>query len=235
MNIVIIGGSGGIGLAMVQEALNRFSEANVHATYHSTMPTWQHPRLTWHALDAAQEAQVQALSEQFSRVDWLINCVGVLHTASKGPEKNLNALDADFFLYNLIHNALPSLLLAKHFTAKLKQSEASKFATLSAKVGSISDNQLGGWYSYRASKAALNMLLKTLAIEWQRSLKKGVVLALHPGTTDTKLSAPFHSNVAPEKLFSPARVAHDLIGLIAAVTPEQSGGFYAYDGKELPW
>lgn len=172
MNIVIIGGSGGIGLAMVQEALNRFSEANVHATYHSTTPTWQHPRLTWHALDATQEAQVQALSEQFSQVDWLINCVGVLHTASKGPEKNLNALDADFFLYNLTHNALPSLLLAKHFTAKLKQSEAGKFATLSAKVGSISDNQLGGWYSYRASKAALNMLLKTLAIEWQRSLKK---------------------------------------------------------------
>lgn len=160
MNIVIIGGSGGIGLAMVQEALNRFSKANVHATYHSTTPTWQHPRLTWHALDATQEAQVQALSEQFSQVDWLINCVGVLHTASKGPEKNLNALDADFFLYNLTHNALPSLLLAKHFTAKLKQSEAGKFATLSAKVGSISDNQLGGWYSYRASKAALNMLLK---------------------------------------------------------------------------
>lgn len=125
MNIVIIGGSGGIGLAMVQEALNRFSKANVHATYHSTTPTWQHPRLTWHALDATQEAQVQALSEQFSQVDWLINCVGVLHTASKGPEKNLNALDADFFLYNLTHNALPSLLLAKHFTAKLKQRRAS--------------------------------------------------------------------------------------------------------------
>lgn len=235
MNIVIIGGSGGIGLAMVQEVLSRFHHAKVAATYHNTSPTWQHPRLTWHALDATQETQVQALSEPFSQVDWLINCVGVLHTPSKGPEKNLSALDTDFFLYNLTHNALPSLLLAKHFTAKLKHSDAAKFATLSARVGSISDNQLGGWYSYRASKAALNMLLKTLSIEWKRSLKKGVVLALHPGTTDTKLSAPFHSNVAPDKLFSPARVAHDLVNLIDAATPEHSGGFYAYDGQVLPW
>lgn len=235
MNIVIIGGSGGIGLAMVQEVLSRFRHANVHATYHRTAPTWQHPQLTWSALDATQEAQVQALSEQFDRVDWLINCVGVLHTSEKGPEKNLNGLDAEFFLYNLTHNALPTLLLAKHFSAKLKQSDAAKFATLSAKVGSISDNQLGGWYSYRASKAALNMLLKTLAIEWQRSLKKGVVLALHPGTTDTKLSAPFHSNVPAGKLFLPSRVASDLVALINASTPEQSGRFYAYDGSEIPW
>ncbi len=90
-------------------------------------------------------------------------------------QKEPQCLRCGFFLYNLTHNALPSLPLAKHFTAKLKQSAAGKFSRLSAKVGCISDNQLGGWYSYRASKAALNMLLKTLAIEWQRSLKRGGV------------------------------------------------------------
>ncbi|PFG58541.1 NAD(P)-dependent dehydrogenase (short-subunit alcohol dehydrogenase family) [Vibrio sp. ES.051] len=235
MNILIVGGNGGIGFAMVQEAVIRFPQARIHATFHRHKPDWLHPSVFWYQADVTQQAHVNALSEDIEQVDWVINCVGMLHTSSKGPEKTLNALDADFFQHTITVNTLPSLLLAKYFTPKLKRSNAPKFATISAKVGSISDNQLGGWYSYRASKAALNMFLKTMSIEWQRMVKHGTVLALHPGTTDTDLSEPFQTNVPEGKLFSPERVAKDLIGLIEKATPQDSGAFWAYDGELLPW
>lgn len=235
MDVVIVGANGGIGLALTQEVVDRFPNARVHATYHKQAPSWQHHKVIWYQTDVTQEEQVRALSDQIEHVDWLINCVGILHTQNKGPEKNLNALDADFFQHVITVNTLPTVLLAKYFTPLLKRSLAPKFATISAKVGSISDNHLGGWYSYRTSKAALNMFLKTLSIEWQRSVKHGAVLALHPGTTDTPLSAPFQANVRPGKLFTPQRVARDLVGLIEQATPEDSGVFWAYDGSVLPW
>lgn len=235
MEIVIVGGNGGIGLAMVQEAVARFPDTQIQATYRRTQPDWHHQRVTWHQLDASVENEVEALSKVLNDVDWVINCVGMLHTQEKGPEKSLNALDGDFFQQTMAVNTLPTLLLAKHFTPILKRSISPKFATISAKVGSISDNQLGGWYSYRVSKAALNMFLKTMSIEWQRMVKHGVVLALHPGTTDTALSAPFQANVLTGKLFTPQRVAHDLIGLIEKASVQDSGSFLAYDGKSLPW
>ncbi|MGL1465469.1 MULTISPECIES: SDR family oxidoreductase [Vibrio] len=235
MDILVVGANGGIGLAMVQQALVRFPQARVHATYRKHQPDWQHPNVVWHQVDVSQDEQMKAFSEQIEHVDWLVNCVGMLHTQDKGPEKNLSSLDADFFQQTILVNTLPSLLLAKYFTPKLKRSANPKFATISAKVGSISDNHLGGWYSYRASKAALNMFLKTMSIEWRRMVKHGTVLALHPGTTDTALSAPFQANVPEGKLFSPERVARDLWGLIDKATPQDSGAFLAYDGALLPW
>ena len=132
-------------------------------------------------------------------------------------------------------NALPTLLIAKHFSANLKPSLNAKLAVVSARVGSISDNKLGGWYSYRSSKAALNMLIKGISIEWRRLLPKACALALHPGTTDSQLSAPFQANVAEGKLFSPEYVADCLINLIAQSTSEDSGTFLAYDGSVIPW
>jgi NAD(P)-dependent dehydrogenase (short-subunit alcohol dehydrogenase family) len=238
MKILIVGGSGGIGSAMVKEVMARFADAEVHATFNtrSNPPDSEHiPGVSWHRLDVTDEAEIKALSESFESLDWLINCAGMLHTDSRGPEKSLSQFDADFFLHNIKVNAMPSLLLAKHFSAKLKSSAAPRLAVLSAKVGSISDNRLGGWYSYRASKAALNMLIKTLAVEWQRSLKQGVVLALHPGTTQTRLSAPFQANVPEGKLFSPERVAADLIAIIANAKVNDSGSFFAYDCTVLGW
>lgn len=97
MEILIVGGNGGIGLAMVQEAVARFPHARVHATYRKQQPDWQHPNVVWHQVDVSQEGEVKAFSEQIEHVDWLVNCVGMLHTQDKGPEKNLNSLDADFF------------------------------------------------------------------------------------------------------------------------------------------
>ena len=208
---------------------------HVDATYYSQQPELENRRLSWHKVDATDEADIKRLSSEFDQLDWLINCVGMLHTPDLGPEKNLSSIDPEFFLKNISVNTLPSLLLAKHFTPILKASDNPKFAVVSAKVGSISDNRLGGWYSYRSSKAALNMFIKTMSIEWQRTIKKGTVLALHPGTTDTALSKPFQTNVPEGKLFESSYVAHQLVDIIRTARPDNSGHFYAYDGEQLSW
>ena len=109
------------------------------------------------------------------------------------------------------------------------------YASLSARVGSIGDNNLGGWYAYRAAKAAQNQLLRTLALEWRRRRPQGCVSLLHPGTTATALSAPFQASVSPERLFSPQRSAAQLVAVLEGLRPEQSGGFWAWDGQPIPW
>ncbi|MEZ8270826.1 SDR family oxidoreductase [Vibrio splendidus] len=240
LHILVIGGSGGIGFAVVKHLLSELSrfdflDVHVDATHHSQQPELENNRLNWHKVDATNEADIEQLSRQFEKLDWLINCVGMLHTPEIGPEKNLSSIDPEFFLKNISVNTLPSLLLAKHFTPILRTSDNPKFAVVSAKVGSISDNRLGGWYSYRSSKAALNMFIKTMSIEWQRTIKKGTVLALHPGTTDTALSKPFQTNVPEGKLFESSYVAHQLVDIIRTATPDNSGHFYAYDGEQLSW
>ena len=235
MKVLIVGGSGGIGQAMVKQVQETYPDATVHATYRHHLPQDRQNNIQWHALDVTNEAEIKQLSEQLTELDWLINCVGILHTQDKGPEKSLQSLDIAFFQHNLTLNTLPSVMLAKHFCHALKQSDSARFAVISAKVGSITDNRLGGWYSYRASKAALNMFLKTLAIEWQRTMKHCVVLSLHPGTTDTPLSQPFQQSVPKGKLFTPEYVANCLLPIIANATPVQTGCFFAYDGTELPW
>ena len=235
MKILIIGATGGIGSAMLRESLTRYPSAQLHATYHRTNPQWHHEQVTWYQVDASNDSEVRLFSELFDDIDWVINCVGMLHTQDKGPEKSLSELDSVFFQQVITINTLPTILLAKYFTPKFKKVTHPKFAVISAKVGSISDNQLGGWYSYRASKAALNMFIKTMSIEWQRIVKNGVVLTLHPGTTDTALSEPFQRNVPQAKLFTPEKVASDLIGLIESSTPQESGVFFAYNGERLPW
>ncbi|EHC04570.1 SDR family oxidoreductase [Shewanella baltica] len=235
MKVLIVGGSGGIGQAMVKQVQETYPDATVHATYRHHLPQDRQNNIQWHALDVTNEAEIKQLSEQLTELDWLINCVGILHTQDKGPEKSLQSLDIDFFQHNLTLNTLPSVMLAKHFCHALKQSDSARFAVISAKVGSITDNRLGGWYSYRASKAALNMFLKTLSIEWQRNMKHCVVLSLHPGTTDTPLSQPFQQSVPQGKLFTPEYVANCLLPIIANATPAQTGCFFAYDGTELPW
>ncbi|ANS84903.1 hypothetical protein VSVS12_01136 [Vibrio scophthalmi] len=235
MEILVVGGNGGIGFAMVRELLMKYPDAFVHATYRQAPPHWQHDRLQWHQLDITKETQIAVFSAQLTKLDWLINCAGMLHTPTKGPEKNLASVQSDFFLHNISVNTLPTLLLAKYFSPILKQSQAPKLAAISARVGSITDNHLGGWYSYRASKAALNMLLKTIAIEWQRTIKHGTVLSLHPGTTNTPLSVPFQANVPQGKLFESQQVACDLARIIETVTPQQNGAFLAYNGEVLPW
>jgi len=235
MNVLIVGGSGGIGGAMTEEFCAREEVESVVATYLSRSPPFSHPKLRWERLDVTVEASVARLFETLPPLDYLVNAVGVLHSAAGGPEKTISRFQPEFFLRSMQLNAMPTLLLARHAQALFKGRPRAVFAAISARVGSIGDNQLGGWFSYRCSKAALNMALKTLSIEWRRTLPNVVVAALHPGTTDTALSAPFQANVPPAALFDPARSAANLLRVIDGLEPARSGRFWSWDGSELPW
>jgi NAD(P)-dependent dehydrogenase (short-subunit alcohol dehydrogenase family) len=235
---------------MVECLTARSDIRSIHATCHRTAPPpvgdhsggfdgsrrdGARPDIHWTSVDATDETALRAWLDSLGAIDWLINCVGMLHQPSQGPEKTIQSVDADHFRRSMDLNCLPTLLLAKHARKALAQSPAGVFATLSARVGSISDNRLGGWYSYRASKAALNMVLKSLAIEWARNAKNIRVVALHPGTTDTPLSRPFQQNVPAGKLFPPSRSASMLIEQLDRLHDHPSGRFIAYDGEEIPW
>lgn len=235
MNIAIIGGSGGIGRTFVEALADRQEVRSIQATYHRTQPPFVHPAVTWHQLDVTDETAIQRWSQKLGELDWLINAVGMLHDPAQGPEKSIRRLDSAFFMQNMTLNALPTLLLARYLQPHFKHDRQAIFATISAKVGSIEDNRLGGWYSYRTSKAALNMGLKTLAIEWQRTLPNVVVAALHPGTTDTPLSKPFQKHVPAGQLFTPTRSVNDMLAVLDKLAPEDSGKFWAFDGELLPW
>lgn len=235
MNALIIGGSGSIGLAVIKQLLLLRPHAHIHATYFRHQPDYQHPQLHWHALDITIEADIAKLTALFPQLDVLINAAGVLHTAGHLPEKSIQQFDVDFFQTNIQTNTLPTLLLAKHFMASLKTSPRSYFVTISAKVGSIEDNKLGGWISYRSSKAALNMAIKTISIEWQTKLPSCCVVAFHPGTTDSALSQPFQRNVASHKLFTPQYTAQCLLNILSTLTPKNSGQFLSYSGDTIAW
>lgn len=235
MKIVVTGASGGIGSAIVDLLAVRPDVEHIIATCNSRAPGKELTGVTWQQLDLADECAVSDWASRTGEIDWLINAVGMLHNGEQGPEKTIRRVDPDFFLRNMSVNALPTLLLAKHLHASFRHGRPAVFATVSARVGSIADNRLGGWVSYRASKAALNMCLKTLAIEWTRTLPNVAVAALHPGTTDTALSKPFQKNVPPSQLFSPARTAGYLLDVLDGLTPAESGQFLAFDGEQLPW
>jgi len=162
MKVLVVGGSGGIGQAIVNQLVSHYPQADVAATYHRNQPKHQQSLVRWYPLDVEDEASIKQLAQQFDQLDWIINCVGMLHTQHQKPEKNLASIDPEFFLKSMAVNCLPTLLIAKHFQPLLRKSAHPCLATVSAKVGSITDNQLGGWYSYRSSKAALNMALKSM-------------------------------------------------------------------------
>jgi len=233
--VIVIGGTGGLGSAMVETLLDQYQHIQVFATYRSSEIPFRHDRLNWQQLDIRDADAIEKWASEFNRVDWLLNFAGFLHGERGGPEKNIQALDADFLIENIRINTLPTLLLARHFARALKQSPAPVLATVSARVGSIEDNRLGGWYSYRISKAALNMALKTLSIEWKHSHPWGCVAALHPGTNDTPLSKPFQANVEPGNLFDPAYTASMFQKLLTGLDPGNSGNFWAWDGELIPW
>ncbi|RLV60735.1 SDR family NAD(P)-dependent oxidoreductase [Parashewanella curva] len=236
MKILIIGGSGGIGQALIKEALQRFEGANIYATYHKNKPQWNLPCLTWLPLDATNENQIFKLSQKITDLDLLINSIGFLHSPSQLPEKSVQQFDVDFFQQNLSLNTLPTLLLAKHFQSAFKNAgNQSRFAVFSARIGSISDNRLGGWVSYRSSKAALNMAIKTISIEWQRTVKNVCLFAFHPGTTDTELSKPFQHNLKPQQLQTAKHTAEAFFDVCGQLTSADSGCFVDYQGNSITW
>lgn len=221
---LVIGASGAIGAAMVRQLEADPRCGSVIGLGRKTAPS----------LDFNDEASVAAAATALTArgpFNLIVNATGVLHTPRFSPEKRLTQLDfahmADTFQVNAFG---PAMVLAKF--APLLDRQRAVLAVISAKVGSIEDNRLGGWYSYRASKAALNMFLKTAAIELQRTQPNAVVVALHPGTVDSALSAPFRG----AEIGRPAALAAgDLLRMIDGLKAEQTGGFFSYDGSRLPW
>lgn len=248
---LIVGGTGGIGKAMVEQLVAATADNNdknqsirVFATYYSSVPEIEADNLHWLKMDICDEDSIKqgadAIKQHSNHLDWVINCVGLLHTADAQPEKALRQIESEFFLKNMQVNALASMLIAKHIKPLLSKAERNNdspaiFATISARVGSISDNELGGWYSYRMSKAALNMGMKNLSIEWARSLKQVCVVVMQPGTVNTQLSAPFQANVKEGHLFSPAYSAESLLEVLSKMSSEQTGSFVDWAGESIPW
>ena len=237
---LIIGGTGGIGGALI-EALVREGKFTIHGTTRQRLES--SPGVTWHRLDITDESSVAQLAADLDRLDLVINTAGVLSNERFSPEKSVRQASADQFLDQMRTNAMPLLLLGKHLGPLLKKSHHAHFITLSARVGSISDNHLGGWFSYRASKAALNMLVRTLAIEWQRTLPNICLAAYHPGTVDTGLSKPFVSRPSAAKsrqprareVLSPAAAAAHLLALIPKLTPQHTGTFWDWRHDQISW
>ncbi len=234
MDALIVGANGGIGRAFVSYLLQH-TPYQLHLTSHRQPVGITDERCQHYHLDLLQEADYQRLAETLPPLDLLINCSGFLHNEDYSPEKTCRQADRQHFLYSMQINALPTLLLSQALHRHFRHKRPAVFATLSARVGSIEENRLGGWYSYRASKAALNQILKTLSIEWQRSLPNVCVAALHPGTTDTALSKPFQRNLPAGQLKTAEQNVHDMMQVITQLTPEQTGRFWSFDGEQLPW
>ena len=223
--VIIIGSKGGIGAALMGQLEDNPAFDSVIGLSRADM-------------DIMDEAHIARQAERLKShgpFDLIIVATGFLHNDIFGPEKNLSMITQETLEKNFRINAFAPMLIAKHFLPLLRPKCRAIFAALSARVGSISDNHLGGWYSYRASKAALNMLLKTSALEWNRRHKDHIILGLHPGTVDTNLSQPFQGNVAEGKLFKPEQSAQYLLDVIDQATSEDSGYTLAWDGQPIPF
>ncbi|HRG72895.1 MAG TPA: SDR family oxidoreductase, partial [Thauera aminoaromatica] len=187
-------------------------------------------------LDLLEEASIAAAAAAVRArgVPTLVfDATGFLHGAGMEPEKSWRELDAAHLAHAFAINAIGPALLMKHFLPLLPRDRRAVFATLSARVGSIGDNRLGGWYAYRASKAALNQLVRTAAVELRRSRPQAICVALHPGTVDTGLSAPFAKSGL--QVQAPAEAAARLLAVIEGLGPGDSGEFFDHRGEPVPW
>ena len=232
-NIVIFGASGGIGNAIV-EALAMDERAGNVIALSRTPPDFDSPKVTSLPVDIMDEASVAAIAGQCADagpIDLVIVATGILHDGKRlRPEKRMQDLDAEAMAEVFRINTIAPAIIAKHFLPLMRRDEKTAFAAISARVGSIGDNRLGGWASYRASKAALNMLLKNLAIELARKHRDCAIVGLQPGTTDTALSAPFQRNVPRDQLQTPAYTARQLVRVMQALRSDDSGGLFDFLG-----
>lgn len=234
-NIAIIGGSGTIGAALTKHIANAHPQARVN-TFSRKALKFDIPNVVPHQVDFSSETAIESAALLVSKkapIDLVIVATGLLHDDKQKPEKSLKAISAEKMQRLYAINTILPAMLAKYFTPHLNKDTPSYFAVLSARVGSISDNQFGGWYSYRASKAALNMVIKNVAIEVARVNKKAIIVGLHPGTVDSPLTKPFQKNVPEEQLFTADYSASKLLTVLFQLTPENSGKFFAWDGEEI--
>jgi len=222
---VVIGASGGIGAAVVARLEASGAFGVVHALSRSGT-----------GFDLEDEAAIKAAAQvvALGPVPTLVFvATGVLHHGQV-PERSYRALSVEHLIRDYRVNTVGPALVAKHFLPLLPRDRRAVFAALSARVGSIGDNRLGGWHSYRASKAALNMMLRNLAIELGRTHRQAIVAGLHPGMVDTGLSEPFQKGVSENKLFTPDYSAERMLSVLEGLEPHDSGGVFAWDGKRVP-
>ncbi len=222
---VVVGSTGGIGAALVAALRDGGGFAEVIGLGRTTSP----------AIDLLDEASIAAAAASLAgrEVRLVIDATGFLHDARFSPERSWRQLDPAHMAQAFAINAIGPALLMKHLLPVMPRQGRAVFASLSARVGSIGDNRLGGWYSYRASKAALNQLVRCAAIEWTRANRESVCVALHPGTVDTGLSGPFAKTGLDVQ--TPASSAAKLLSVLAELTPAQSGGFYDQNAVEIPF
>jgi NAD(P)-dependent dehydrogenase (short-subunit alcohol dehydrogenase family) len=224
---VVVGSSGGIGRALLGRLSTQPCFSMVLGLGRGSSPALD---LTDDASVARAALYVQGLGKE---VRLVVNAAGFLHSDGLTPEKSWRDLDVAHMARSFAINAFGPALLMKHFLPLLPRQGRSVFATLSARVGSIGDNRLGGWYSYRSSKAALNQLVRTAAIELARRRPAALCVALHPGTVDTRLSAPFARRGGDVQTAEQA--ADRLLGVIERLPPAMTGGFFDYRGEPVPW
>lgn len=227
---VIIGASGGIGAALEAALIEEATFEKVYGFARS--------RSGAEHLDLLDETSIAAAAAHVATgpaPTLVIVATGLLHAGERGPEKAMRELDPAWLAETYAINAIGPALIAKHFLPIMPKTGRAVFASLSARVGSISDNKLGGWHGYRASKAALNMLMRGIAIEEKRRNDRTIVVTLHPGTVDTALSKPFQGNVQASRLFTPDRAALQLLDTIEELKAPDSGKLFDFEGKEVPF
>lgn len=237
MRVAIIGASGGIGAALADDlAASPCVETAFRLS--RSAPAESAGRRSDLFLDLENEASIAAAAASIKAVagslDLVLVATGLLHEGAElRPEKTIRALSGDHMERAFRINTIGPALVAKHFLPLLARDRKAVFAALSARVGSISDNRLGGWHAYRASKAALNMMIRTMSIELARQKPMALCVGLHPGTVDTDLSKPFQSRVAPDKLFTPAHSARCMLRVLDGLGTEANGGVFAWDGGRV--
>lgn len=232
--VLVAGAGGGIGSAFCRALAERFPSVNLirFARAPGALEGLQVGTIDV-ACDLGDESSIeQAVLSLPSglRIDWVFIATGWLHDNQRRPEKSYRALDPDHLLYAYRINAVGPAILLKHLMPLLNQTQPARIGILSARVGSISDNRLGGWHAYRASKAGLNMLIANYAIELSRKKPGHVVVGLQPGTTDTNLSAPFQRNVPKDQLQSPQFTATRLLEVMCRLRQEDSGRLFDFEG-----
>ena len=238
LRVAVIGAGGGIGAALVNALAEDPAVAEVHA-YSRAGDIPPGPKLRSGQIDILREESIAAAAAGIGGdpLHLVFVASGLLHDGARGlsPEKSWTALDASALAALFAVNATGPALVAKHFLPHLAKERKTAFAAISARVGSISDNGLGGWYGYRASKAALNQLIKTLSIELARKNPSALCVGLHPGTVATALSAPFQKGVPEEKLFTPDYSARAMLTVLNGLDRDDSGALFAWDGKPIPF
>jgi len=232
-NILVAGASGGIGAAFCRQAERNFPAAGlVRLSRDPTSLPSSTLRTRDIAFDLTDEDAIVSAAEQIGSepIDWVFIATGWLHGDGRRPEKTYKQLKPANLLHAYQVNAVGPALLLKHLVPHLANDRPAHIGVLSARVGSISDNRLGGWHAYRASKAALNMLIKNFALEWSRLRPRHVIVVLQPGTTDTPLSKPFQRNVPEGQLQTPEYTAGQLLQVMQRLRAEDSGGLYDFLG-----